>query len=90
MWQCIPVGIVRKLMRESHIGQKLDIQDVIVAAKTMSKAKSMDYDVVINMFRYQFTSLARNSMDLPDWPRPEKPFASFRKQVKQSFQALKF
>ena len=62
MWSCVPVGIVRKLMKSSNIGSKLRIEDVVTAAKAMSKAKSLDGKVVYNLLQYQLPTMTRNAV----------------------------
>lgn len=62
LWSCLPVSMIRTLLKESNIGGKVRLGDVIVAAKLMSKTKSLDHDVVVNMLRYQFPEMARQSL----------------------------
>ncbi len=57
VWSCMPVQAIRRLMKESHIGQKISFANVKAAAKTMSKAKSLDRRVVLNMMRYQIPDM---------------------------------
>ena len=52
MWKCLPVGIIRKMMKKTNIGSKMKIGDIIIAAKTMSKSQSLDRDVVGNLLQY--------------------------------------
>ncbi len=53
MWNCLPVSVIRKMMKESHVGRQLSVRDIAKAAKTMSITKSLDWRVVSSVFQYQ-------------------------------------
>ncbi|TRY79157.1 hypothetical protein TCAL_16123 [Tigriopus californicus] len=60
MWKCLPVSLIRKLMKESKLGTNLDVKEVFTAATTMSRAKSLDWGVVSNLMKFQVPDMARN------------------------------
>eukprot|EP00095_Tigriopus_kingsejongensis_P008457 maker-scaffold18_size714446-snap-gene-2.9 protein:Tk08457 transcript:maker-scaffold18_size714446-snap-gene-2.9-mRNA-1 annotation:"putative uncharacterized protein" len=53
MWECLPVSVIRKIMKESRLGDTLDLKEVLTAATTMSALKSLDWKVVSNLARFQ-------------------------------------
>lgn len=60
MWKCLPVSLIRKLMKESKLGTNLDLKEIFTAATTMSRAKSLDWGVVSNLVKFQVPDIARN------------------------------
>ena len=52
-WECLPVTVIRKMMKESNIGQKLEVPELIMAAKVMGKAKNLDHEVLNGIFAMQ-------------------------------------
>lgn len=53
MWRCLPVEVIRTMLRDSNVGSKITIKDVMNATTQMSKVKSLDRDVILNLFLYQ-------------------------------------
>jgi len=53
MWRCLPVKDVRRLLRDSRIGDRLRLADVWRAVLRMNSEQSLDPKVVYNAFRYQ-------------------------------------
>ena len=49
--------MVRHMMVTTNLGTKLTLDDIIIAATTMSKAKKMDPEVVNAIFRIQFPQM---------------------------------
>jgi hypothetical protein len=67
-WSCLPVEMVRHMMRTTTLGTKLNLDDIIFAAKTMSKSKKMDYQVVTSIFQIQFPQLINTAeSNYYDW-----------------------
>lgn len=42
VWSCLPVELVRVMMRDTTVGRRLSIADVYRASKAMTAAKSLD------------------------------------------------
>lgn len=59
LWNCLPVKELRRLAKEPQIGDRLKLQDAIVAAQLISKDKAKDPAVVSNVLRYQVPAFAR-------------------------------
>jgi len=67
-WNCLPVETIRHMMRTTKLGAKLDLPDIMEAAKTMSIAKSMDLQVVQAIFRIQFPQMiSQAESSFYDW-----------------------
>lgn len=50
-WNCIPIDIIRQIMNNNKIGNKISMNDIVVAAPLLARAKKIDKDVVISLFR---------------------------------------
>ena len=60
--------LIRKIMSTSRLGAKLNLSDVLVAAKTMSVAKKMDLNVLKGIVRIQFPQILNKiESDYFDW-----------------------
>ena len=57
MWECLPVKTVRRLVGHSEIGRHLDLRQIITAASSMGVKKSLDWNVLGNLVRYQLPGL---------------------------------
>ena len=53
MWSCLPVEAIRSMLKESAVGSKITIKDILNATTQMSRVKSLDASVIANLFRYQ-------------------------------------
>ena len=51
--------MVRHMMRTTKIGRKLQIMDLLQAARTMAAAQRLDFDVAVDIFRIQFPQFMR-------------------------------
>ena len=59
LWECLPVELLRKLMRE-YDGDHLGFENMIFAANSMTREKSLDAAVVANVIRYQVPTMMKN------------------------------
>ena len=59
LWKCLPVELVRKLMRQ-YDGDQLGFKNMVFAANSMTKDKSLDAAVVANIIRYQVPTMMKN------------------------------
>ena len=59
LWKCLPVELVRKLMRQ-YDGDQLGFKNMVFAANSMTKDKSLDAAVVANIIRYQVPTMVKN------------------------------
>lgn len=67
-WACLPVELVRHMMRTTKIATKLEIEDFMEATETMSKAKLMDPEVVKGVFDIQLPQVvSKAESDYFDW-----------------------
>lgn len=57
MWSCLPVKTVRRLVGHSEVGRHLDLRQIVTAASTMGVKKSLDWNVLGNLVRYQLPGL---------------------------------
>jgi len=56
-WKCLPVYVIRKMMRESNVGQKLEVHELMMAAKVIEKSKSLDKEVLNGIFAMQLPQI---------------------------------
>jgi hypothetical protein len=65
LWDCLPVDVIRRVMKNGKLGAKLGLEDVANAAKAMSRAKSLDMTVVANLLQFQVPDMAKSALTLP-------------------------
>ena len=68
MWNCLPVSLVRHVMRE-YGGARLGFRDLVAAAVTMPKHKALDVRVLGNVFKHQVpVMVSRGWRRSKGWP----------------------
>ena len=67
-WACLPREKVEHMMRTTQIGSKLDVQDLLSAARTMSKAHKTNPALIMPIFDIQIPQVvSRMESDYYDW-----------------------
>jgi hypothetical protein len=69
LFDCLPVTLVRKLMKEYEGGQ-LGLGNIVSAASVIGRDKGLDRRVVGNILRYQLPAMAKNFWKRPSVVRP--------------------
>ncbi len=51
-WSCIPIDVIRTIMNNNKIGNKISLNDIVVAAPLLARTKKIDEDVIVSLFQY--------------------------------------
>lgn len=54
-WNCIPIDVIRTIMNNNKIGSKISLNDIVIAAPLLAKAKKIDEEVIVSLFRSELS-----------------------------------